>query len=100
MVVDGAPAMFDHVLGPSLLDAMIIAATEKAPDDILEDDYLEIITSLQLEPRIIYPERLQAHQPLRLRHPSAVAGVLQERQADRAALARVAAGVHGHAWRR
>jgi len=55
MVIDGAPAMFDHVLGPSLLDAMIIAANGKAPDDILEDDYLEIITNLQLEPRIIYP---------------------------------------------
>jgi predicted amino acid dehydrogenase len=55
MVVDGAPMLFDHVLSPSLLDAMIIAATEKAPDEILEDDYLEIITSLQLEPRIIHP---------------------------------------------
>jgi predicted amino acid dehydrogenase len=55
MVVDGAPALFDHVLGPSLLDAMIIAATEKDADDILEDDYLEIITSLALEPRILYP---------------------------------------------
>ena len=55
MVIDGAPAMFDHVLSPSLLDAMIVAATEKDPDDILEDDYLEIITNLQLEPRIIYP---------------------------------------------
>ena len=55
MVVDGAPALFAHVLGPSLLDAMIIAATEKAPDEILEDDYLEIITNLQLEPRIIHP---------------------------------------------
>jgi predicted amino acid dehydrogenase len=55
LVVDGAPMMFGHVLGPSLLDAMILAATEKAPDDILEDDYLEIITNLQLEPRIIYP---------------------------------------------
>jgi predicted amino acid dehydrogenase len=55
LVIDGSPMLFDHVLGPSLLDAMIIAATEKAPDDILEDDYLEIITDLQLEPRIIYP---------------------------------------------
>jgi len=55
MLIDGSPALFDHVLGPSLLDAMIIAATEKAPDDILEDDYLEIITDLQFEPRIIYP---------------------------------------------
>ena len=55
MTIDGAPVLFGHVLGPSLLDAMIIAATEKTPDDILEDDYLEIITDLQLEPRIIYP---------------------------------------------
>ena len=55
MVIDGAPMLFDHVLDPSLLDALIIAATEKAPDEMLEDDYLEIITSLQLEPRIIYP---------------------------------------------
>ncbi len=54
-VVDGAPTLFGHVLDPSVLDAMIVAATEKAPDDILEDDYLEIITSLRLEPRIIYP---------------------------------------------
>jgi len=55
LVIDGAPVLFDHVLDPSLLDAMIIAATGKAPDDILEDNYLEIITDLQLEPRIIYP---------------------------------------------
>jgi len=55
LVIDGSPLLFDHVLGPSLLDAMIIAATGKAPDDILEDDYLEIITSLELEPRILYP---------------------------------------------
>ncbi len=55
LVIDGSPVVFDHVLDPSLLDAMIIAGTGKAPDDILEDDYLEIITDLQLEPRIIYP---------------------------------------------
>jgi predicted amino acid dehydrogenase len=55
MVVDGAPFMFDHVLGPNLLDAMIIAATGKQPEEILEDDYLEIITEAQIEPRIIYP---------------------------------------------
>ena len=97
MVVDGAPELFDHVLSPSLLDAMIIAATEKAGDDILEDDYLEIITSLELEPRIIYPQRLQAGEPVRLRHPSAVAGVFQEHQAHRVALPRVPAHLHGHA---
>ena len=55
VVVDGAPAAFGHVLSPSLLDAMIIAATGKEPADLVEDDYLEIITDLKLEPRIIYP---------------------------------------------
>jgi predicted amino acid dehydrogenase len=54
-VIDGAPALFGHVLDPSLLDAMIVAATGKAPEAILEDDYLEIITGLALEPRILYP---------------------------------------------
>ena len=54
-VIDGAPTLSGHVLDPSLLDAMIVAATQKAPDAILEDDYLEIITALKLEPRIIYP---------------------------------------------
>ena len=31
LVIDGSPMLFEHVLGPSLLDAMIIAATEKPP---------------------------------------------------------------------
>ena len=55
VVIDGAPSMRGHVLSPSLLDAMILAATEKDPADIAEDDYLGIITDLALEPRIIYP---------------------------------------------
>jgi predicted amino acid dehydrogenase len=55
MVVDGSPVMHGHVLSPELLDAMILAATAKAPDELLEDDYLEIIGDLQLEPRILYP---------------------------------------------
>lgn len=55
MVVDGSPFLFDHVIAPSLLDAMIIAATGKRPGQILEDDYLEILTRLEVEPRILYP---------------------------------------------
>jgi predicted amino acid dehydrogenase len=34
---------------------MIIAATRRNSEELLEDDYLEIITDLKLEPRIIYP---------------------------------------------
>lgn len=55
MVIDGSPFLYNHVLSPHLLDAMIVAVTGKAPDALLEDDYLEIITSLPMEPRIIYP---------------------------------------------
>jgi predicted amino acid dehydrogenase len=55
MVMDGAPLLFGRVLGPAMLDAMIIAATGKEPGDILQDDYLEIIGDLRLEPRVIYP---------------------------------------------
>jgi predicted amino acid dehydrogenase len=55
MVIDGSPSLFGHVLGPHLLDAMIVAATGKSPGAILEDDYLEIITGLDMQPRILYP---------------------------------------------
>ena len=55
MVVDGAPVLHGHVIGPYLLDAMILAALDKAPEDMLEDDYLDILTSLNIEPRILYP---------------------------------------------
>jgi predicted amino acid dehydrogenase len=55
MVVDGSPVLQGHVLGPELLDAMVLAATGKAPDEILEDDILDIVGGLQLAPRILYP---------------------------------------------
>ncbi len=55
MVIDGAPVIAGHVLGPEMLDAMILAATGKTADDILEDDILEIVTGLKMTPRILYP---------------------------------------------
>ncbi len=55
MVVDGSPLLFGHVIAPSLLDAMIIAATGTKPAGLQEDDYLEILTRLEAEPRILYP---------------------------------------------
>jgi len=55
MVIDAAPTMHGHVVGPELLDAMILAATGKAADEILEDDYLDVIAGLEAQPRIVYP---------------------------------------------
>jgi predicted amino acid dehydrogenase len=55
LVIDGAPLVEGHALDPALLDAMILAATGKAGDDLLDDDYLDILTGEQLEPRLLYP---------------------------------------------
>jgi len=55
MVIDSSPVFDGHVLGPEMLDAMIIAASDKAPEDILEDDILEIIAGQGMTPRILYP---------------------------------------------
>jgi predicted amino acid dehydrogenase len=55
MVVDGAPLLGRHVLAPNLMHAMIIAAAGKRPDEILEDDLLELLGGLQYAPRILYP---------------------------------------------
>lgn len=55
LVVDSSPVLQGHVMGPELLDAMILAATGKAADDIGDDDYLEIIAGLGLQPRTLRP---------------------------------------------
>ncbi|HSQ71456.1 MAG TPA: dehydrogenase, partial [Rubrivivax sp.] len=55
MVVAGAPLVAGHAVDPALLDAMILAATGKGDGELLEDDYLEILDSQGLEPRILYP---------------------------------------------
>jgi predicted amino acid dehydrogenase len=54
-VVDGAPLLAGRVVGPAVLDALIIAATGKEPRAIRQDDYLEIIANQGLEPRVLYP---------------------------------------------
>ncbi len=55
LVVDSSPVLDGHVLSPDLLDAMILAATGKAADEMLEDDYLEIVAALGTRPRLLYP---------------------------------------------
>jgi len=55
LIVDGAPVLGGRVLGPELFDAMLQAANGKAADALLDDDYLEIITGLGLEPRLVWP---------------------------------------------
>ncbi|OYU46491.1 MAG: dehydrogenase, partial [Burkholderiales bacterium PBB4] len=58
-VIDGAPVLQGHSLGPHLLDSIVIAATGKHPEDLMEDDYLEAIAALKLEPRVVLPNGFQ-----------------------------------------
>ena len=55
LVIDGAPLVQGHAVDPALLDAMIMAATGKASEELLEDDYLEVLTGEGLTPRLLYP---------------------------------------------
>jgi len=55
LVVDGSPMVEGRAVDPSLLDAMILAATGKASGELLEDDYLEILDGQGLEPHLLYP---------------------------------------------
>jgi len=55
LVIDGAPLVQGHALDPALLDAMIVAATGKAGDELLDDDYLEVLSGEGLAPRLLYP---------------------------------------------
>lgn len=55
LVVDAAPEIDGRVLGPAVIDAMILAATGKSPEALDDDDYLAIVTEAALEPRLIWP---------------------------------------------
>jgi len=55
LVIDCSVQLFEHTVGLNVVEAMIIAALEKRPDQILHDDYLEIFTDLELKPRLLYP---------------------------------------------
>ncbi len=100
MVVDGAP---------------IAVRPRAGPEPARRDDHRRDGKGARRHPRGRLPgdhhrpparaahhlsQRLQAGQPLRLRHPSAVAGVLQEHQADRAALAACRRRSSWTRWRR
>ena len=54
-MVDAAPLLNGHALSPDLLDAMILAASGKAADELLDDDYLAIINQQGLQPQLVYP---------------------------------------------
>lgn len=67
LVIDGAPMCEGQVLDPALLDAMVLAATGKAADELADDDYLDVLTGTAegaadgpaLQPRLLHPNGFQ-----------------------------------------
>ncbi|PXX91606.1 dehydrogenase [Marinobacter vulgaris] len=55
MVVDYSPWLEGRPVGVNLMEAMISAALSRTPGQLAPDDYLEVIQSLGIEPRILYP---------------------------------------------
>jgi predicted amino acid dehydrogenase len=56
VVVDRTPKLLDRVVGLNVLEAIVIAALAKrAPEDVAHDEYLELLSAMKLEPRILFP---------------------------------------------
>ena len=55
VIIDTTPKILERVVGPNVLEALIIAALERKRDYIRNDDLLEIISTQKMDPRIVYP---------------------------------------------
>lgn len=55
VIFDTTPKILKRVVGVNVLEAMILAALGKKPEELSDDDILEIISNQKMEPRVIYP---------------------------------------------
>ena len=55
LVVDISPKLFEQVVGINTIEAMILAALEKSPEEISDDDFTEILEELKIVPRLLHP---------------------------------------------
>lgn len=55
LVVDVSPKLFDKVVGINTIEAMILAALEKSPEEVSDDDFDEILDELKIVPRLLHP---------------------------------------------
>jgi predicted amino acid dehydrogenase len=54
-IIDTTPKLFEKVIGVSVLEALLMAALELSPEEESSDDLLEVISEMEMEPRILYP---------------------------------------------
>ncbi len=55
LVIDVSPKLFDKVVGVNTVEAMILAALDKSPEDVSDDDFTEILDELKIVPRLLHP---------------------------------------------
>ncbi|HEY9119922.1 MAG TPA: dehydrogenase [Marinobacter sp.] len=56
MVVDYSPWLNERPVGVNVMEAMISAALARTPEQMGPDDFLEVIQTLDIKPRILYPD--------------------------------------------
>ena len=54
-VIDRTPKLLDRTVGLNVIDAMLLALLEKNADEVLQDDYLNLLGDLDLKPQLLYP---------------------------------------------
>ncbi|MBC7917598.1 MAG: dehydrogenase [Rhodoferax sp.] len=55
LVVDVSPKLFSHVVGINTIEAMILATIHKPQETVSDDDLDEILTELDITPRLLHP---------------------------------------------
>ena len=55
LVIDVSPKLFEHVVGINTIEAMILAALGKPPEEVSDDDFTEILDELDIKPRLLHP---------------------------------------------
>lgn len=55
VIIDTTPKLLENVVGVSALEALLTAAFDIDQGEGREDELLEIISNLEMEPRVIYP---------------------------------------------
>jgi predicted amino acid dehydrogenase len=55
VIIDTTPKLLSNVVGVSVLEAMLRAAFDIPRDEGSDDELLDIISNMQMQPRILYP---------------------------------------------
>jgi predicted amino acid dehydrogenase len=55
LVIDVSPALFERVVGVNVVEAMILAALGKPPEEVSDEDFIEILDELEVKPRLLHP---------------------------------------------